>query len=89
MPSPDPSSGEDSDNDQGGSGGASHHHCPQLVEEVLVSPSPPDGMQDLSPAPMQEESPVTMPDQQGWPLSHRPDDPQVDGMEAEWCAFQD
>ena len=46
--SPDPSAREDSDQDQGGSGGG-HCHRPQLAEEILVPPTPPDGVQDPSP----------------------------------------
>ena len=64
--SPDPTSREDAGQDQGGSDRRGHRHHPQLAEEVLVPPPPsPDGMQNPSPALMQEGSPVTMPAQQG------------------------
>ena len=62
---------------------------PQLAMAILVPYIPPDSVQDSSPAPTQMGSPVTMPAQQGNALPHRPLNPQVDGVEAEWHTLQD
>ena len=67
---PGPSSREETDTDQEESGRGGHYHLPQLAGEILVSPTPPDGIQDPTPAPMQDGSPVTIPVQQGHTLPH-------------------
>ena len=61
--------------------------APSWPKEVLLPP--PDGMRDPPAAPIQEGSPVTLSARHGHALPHRPENSQIDCVEAKQRSPQD